>query len=450
MRKHLYGHVYLDSQRKLDLFCSTTAAKPALAALVVELKIDLGKERRAREAATGPDSGGLSLVLDFVHSLKPLAMKLSALANRLVNIRAVGLADCPSPWGEALLLDCCADALPCLEELTLYKWEPHDGRVEGRKALSAALSTFPKLHTLRLSTSHISYSILPRSGEPATACTRVQTLVLDEWCAPPDDISYDIGALFPNLLSFRTTQLQDDHPVIPLIEKLPSTLEELDIWRYQEFFGIVPVNVVPFLARFPRLSSLHLSPSTVWPEDRLQYLRSAPTIRHLGFHRGSSVPDATLFVIAALPHLKTLELDHALGHKGLPLLEEPRIGELLRQDEAQHVFADDPLNWGWEPPELPPDVTIDGIDAVVGLARSNGVEVSGTALDIPRDFDKAWRREVASIVGERFIQTGDLSWLEDTDVTLTEVLEYVGGTVRSLREELNVPPPGLPAPPAAL
>lgn len=440
----------LDSQRKLDLFCSSTAAKPALAALVIELEIALTEEQLAREAATGPNGGRMSAAQDFIDILEPFATKLSALASRLVNVRVLGFQDCPSRWGEALLLDCRAGHLPCLEELQLHKWEPNDGRAEGRTALSAALSTFPKLHTLRLSSTRNGYSILPRWDEPATACASVRTVELYEWLAPPDDVSYDIGALFPNLRTLDTVLFEEDHPIIPIIKGLPSTLEELHISRYQDFLGIVPVNIVPFLPRLPRLRSLQLSQSTFWPDDLLQYLRAAPTIRNLGFHRGSNVPDATLLAIAGLPHLKTLELDHALGHKGLPLLEEPRVWDWLRQDEPQYGLADDPLDWDWEPPELPPDVTLDGIDAAVSLARSNGVKVWGTALDIPRDFDEAWRRELASVAGERYIRTGDLSWSEDAEVTLTEVLEYVGRTVRSLREEFNVPPPGPPAPPAAL
>lgn len=101
-----------------------------------------------------------------------------------------------------------------------------------------------------------------------------------------------------------------------------------------------------------------------------------------------------------------------------------------------------PLTWDWQQPNFPEGATMAGIKAAVKKAELNGIQVSGSALDVPEDFDEAYQQEVVSVVAERFIKTGDLSWLEDAEVMLMEVLEYVGGAVRSLREEYRIPPPG--------
>ncbi|CDR45546.1 RHTO0S11e01838g1_1 [Rhodotorula toruloides] len=440
IRTHLYRRVRIRSQPSLDLFCSTVAAKPDLAAAVIELTIDLSAEERAYRDAAHADEDGPRPIPRFVGVLKASATKLTAMSCKLVNLRQLALVECPAVLGDAVLLDGPEGALSRLEVLNVDAWEPRNGQRKGRREFNKRLATFPTLRTLRLSVRDTGLPIVPRADEFSAPCKSLRTLDVDAWRPDAGDPSYDIGRLFPNLRSFVAHQLEEYNTVIPMVETLPNQLEELYLWRYHEFFGrLMPVDIVPLLPSFPRLLYLHLSQGTFTPDSLLRYLRAAPQLRQLSFGCASDISDATLLAIVSLPHLESLELDHALGHQGESLLEQFEQRQFRDGATVDPVW--DPLDWDWQEPEFPPGATLEGIESVVSLAQIRGIKVQGTAIGIPRDWEAAWRRERVTVVAEHFVTTGDLSWLEPSGVNLVEVTQYLGGSLRSLREKHGVPSP---------
>ncbi|BGP34637.1 hypothetical protein JCM10296v2_006459 [Rhodotorula toruloides] len=240
------------------------------------------------------------------------------------------------------------------------------------------------------------YPALPRIGACTLPFPALASLRVDGPAFGSESLSYDIGAFFPNLRLFDAYDLDEVAPILPLLGTLPCTLRHLHLDR---------------------------------------------TLRHLGFGQASGITDDVLAEIASLPQITMLELDHVIGSKGVPLLKQASLEQLKLLPELW-----EPCDWDWQKPYGPPGVTLEGIKAAVVMARSNGIVVDGTALDVPEDFDEAWQREIVSVVSEQYIKTGDLSMLGELDVTLSEVLEYVRGTVLSLREEHGVPtPPSRPS-----
>ncbi|BGP00664.1 hypothetical protein NBRC10513v2_006459 [Rhodotorula toruloides] len=411
-------------------------ATPRLANLVTDLRISLANELYRHYDTVYPDREIPQSVDAANGPMTAPAELVSAAAPLLVNLRSLSLDKCPSALGDALLLDSTPASFRHLRSLNLDDWNPRAGSAHGQIALIARLATFPKVCNLRLGNPTHRYPVLPRIGECTLSCRALTSLRVDGSGFGRESPPYDIGALFPNLRLFDAYDFDENTPILPLIRSLPAQLQQLYLDRMMDDPEADVVDIIPSLAHLTHLRTLILAHATFTPQSLLRYLRSSPQLRHLGFGRASGITDDVLAEIASLPQLKMLELDHVTGRKGMPLLEQASLEQLKLLAELW-----EPCDWDWQKPYYPPGVTLEGIKAAVVIARSNGIVVEGTSLDIPEDFDDAWQREVVSVVSEQYIKTGDLSMLDVLDVTFSEVLEYVRGTVLSLREEHGVPTP---------
>ncbi|BGO94471.1 hypothetical protein NBRC10512_001160 [Rhodotorula toruloides] len=434
--KHLYGRIHFSSQTAFASFCTVLLATPQLASLVTDLRISLANELyrhydavygdravpRSVEAANGPMTVPAGLV--------------SAAASSLVNLRSLILDRCPSALGDPLLLDSTPTSFPQLLVFNSNNWKSRSGSKQGQIDLFARLATFPYLIDLRLSNPMHRYPLLPRIGECTLSFPSLASLRVDGSGFGSESLSYDIGAFFPNLRVFDVYDLDEDASILPLLGTLPCTLQHLYLDRTVYEPEVDVIDIIPSLAHLPHLQTLILAHATFTPQSILRHLHSSPQLRHLGFGQASGITDNVLAEIATLPQIATLELDHVIGRKGIPLLEQASLEQLKLLPELW-----EPYDWDWQKPYFPPGVTLEGIKVAAAMARSNGIVVEGTALDVPEDFDEAWQREIVSVVNELYIKTGDLSMLGELDVTLSEVLEYVRGTVLSLREKHGVPTP---------
>lgn len=276
-----------------------------MATLVIELELDLGVERSAYCNTTWPD-------LDIPDDVKKAngrmildGANVATVSASLVRLRTLEVLDCPTALVDALLLDAPAP-LPRLKILDIDAWIPRGGTSAGRKEFNVRLSACPEMHTLHLSAGYRGCTSLPYTDEGGAPCGSIRHVGINMFLAPFNSRSHDIGALFPNLLSFSATGLDDPNLTQPMFQTLPRHLQRLHI-RQTDWDD--PADIVSFLRRFPRLDEFYLAGASFDIVSVVRYLRATPKIQDVGFGRYCALSDATLEDLVSIPHLKTLELD---------------------------------------------------------------------------------------------------------------------------------------------